>query len=243
MRSVVDDCKPHPPLPVLCELRDGGQQRLREQLDADDTVDRVQRRDDVQPHLRELVAQKLQEEGQQLLDGDRGAHERGEAHDGGGERSAHVLRRVGRQLAHARDDVRGHELAAEHLREARHLESDRRANLRLLVVNHAHEGREHLVLRLLRPDGGHELAEVLAHDVPHAPRAVVGERANDWQQRGLVLWDGEQRAHAYAVLDGEKPYRVLIIGRERFKERQPVCLEVLYLARGVDGGRQLPKIG
>ena len=50
-RHAVDHREAHAPLPVLGELFDGGQQRRREQLDAEQGVDRGQRADQVEAHL------------------------------------------------------------------------------------------------------------------------------------------------------------------------------------------------
>ena len=58
-RDALDDRHAHAPLPVLRELGDRGQQRVRELLDADDSGRLVQRRDEVEPYLREVVLQQL----------------------------------------------------------------------------------------------------------------------------------------------------------------------------------------
>ena len=66
-RHVLDDGEAHPPLGVLGQLDDGGQQRLRQLRDADHLVHAVQVRDDVQSHLGALVFQLGQEQGQEVL--------------------------------------------------------------------------------------------------------------------------------------------------------------------------------
>lgn len=55
----IDDCHADPPLPVLSELSDRWQQRVRELHDADDGGRRVQSRDDVQPHLRRGASREV----------------------------------------------------------------------------------------------------------------------------------------------------------------------------------------
>ena len=58
-RHVLDDGHAHAPLAVLGELGDRRQQRVRELVDADDGGGGVQRRDDVEADLREVVAKQL----------------------------------------------------------------------------------------------------------------------------------------------------------------------------------------
>ena len=67
-RHVLDDGEPDPPLGVLCQLDDGGEERLGELLDADDLVDAVEVGDDVEAHLGVLVLQLGEEQRQQVLD-------------------------------------------------------------------------------------------------------------------------------------------------------------------------------
>lgn len=53
-RHVFNDGQPHPPLGILSQLHNGGEQGLRELPDADHLVHAVQVGDDVQPYLRAL---------------------------------------------------------------------------------------------------------------------------------------------------------------------------------------------
>lgn len=103
--DVLDDGHAHAPLSVLCKLRDGWQQRLRQLLDSDDGGGGMQRGDDVEADLREIVIEELQEERQQLLHGRLAAHERSDTENDGGDGGAHVLRRVARELRR-RDQTR-----------------------------------------------------------------------------------------------------------------------------------------
>lgn len=68
-RDVLDDRKSHAPLPVGCELCDGGEERLGELLDADHGRDGVEGGDDVESDFGELVSEQLEEEGKEMLHG------------------------------------------------------------------------------------------------------------------------------------------------------------------------------
>merc|ERR1719362_1323737 len=78
---VLYDGQPHAPLGVLRELHNGGQKTLAELLDANNLVDAVQVRDDVQSHVGTLVLQLRQEERQQMLNGVILSKDGGETHD------------------------------------------------------------------------------------------------------------------------------------------------------------------
>lgn len=97
-RDVLDDGEADAPVAVLGELDDGREERLREEVDADDGVHLVELADDVQPDLRELVLEEEEEEREERVDRGVLAQHGRDAHDHPGERAAHVLARVAREL-------------------------------------------------------------------------------------------------------------------------------------------------
>lgn len=58
---VLNDCQPHSPLGILCQLHNGWQQRLGKLPDANHFVHAVQVGDDVQPDLRALWTRAMVE--------------------------------------------------------------------------------------------------------------------------------------------------------------------------------------
>lgn len=104
-RDVLDDGLPNAPLLVFGELDDGGQKSLREELDADDVVDDLELRDDVESDFGELVLEKLEEEGEEVFDSRVVAEEGRETRDLARERGADVLGSVGREVADAGHDA------------------------------------------------------------------------------------------------------------------------------------------
>lgn len=117
-RDVLDDGLPDAPLLVLGELDDGGQERLGQEFDPDHVVDDFELGDDVQPHFGELVLEQLEEQRQQVFDRRVLAEQRREARDLTPERGADVLRRVGREVADARHQLRQDHLAVDELGKA-----------------------------------------------------------------------------------------------------------------------------
>ena len=138
-RDVLDDGEAHAPLSVLRELGDGGEERLGEEVDADDRVERVQRGDEVEAHLGELVLEELQEEGEQLLDGHWLAHDGCKAHDDARQRGANMLRLVAADVAHARQHEALGQAGGQELGESGHLEGGCGAHLGLGVMHHTEE--------------------------------------------------------------------------------------------------------
>ena len=80
-RDVLDDCEPHAPLPVLGQLHDRGEQRLREGVDAHNLIHALQLGDNVESCLVVLVLQERQEERDKLLDRVALPEHGGEPHD------------------------------------------------------------------------------------------------------------------------------------------------------------------
>ena len=59
---VLDDGQPDPPLGVLCQLHDGGEERLAQLFDANDLVATIEVGDDVETNIWALVLELRQEE-------------------------------------------------------------------------------------------------------------------------------------------------------------------------------------
>jgi hypothetical protein len=70
-RNVFDDGQSNAPLLVFGELDNGGKEGLREQLDSDDVVDRLELGDNVQADIGELILEHLQEHWKKMCDGPR----------------------------------------------------------------------------------------------------------------------------------------------------------------------------
>lgn len=91
---MLDDGQPHPPLAVLGQVHDGGEKGLREELHPYDLVQGLQLGDDVETDVRGGVAEKLEEEGEEVRDGVLFPQERSQVVDSGGQGRAYVLAAV-----------------------------------------------------------------------------------------------------------------------------------------------------
>jgi len=137
--NVLDDGLTDTPLLVLGELHDGGQEGGREFLDADDcaargrvisrarscrgwrgsltVVDHLELADQVQPDLRKLVLQQLEEEGQEVFLGGLFAEQGSQPADLLGECGTDVLRSIRRQRSDTGEDSGEDDVAVNQLGE------------------------------------------------------------------------------------------------------------------------------
>lgn len=105
-------------------------------------IDLLELRDDVEAHVRELIFEQLEEERKEVLDGRVLAEERGQAGDLITERGANMLRRVGRQVAHARHQTGEDDLAVDELGEPGDLAGRGGPDLGLVVLEQVDVGHD-----------------------------------------------------------------------------------------------------
>ena len=67
--NILNDRQTDTPLLVFCQLDNGRQERLREELDSNNVVDLFQLGDDVEANIREVVLEHLQEHGKEMFGG------------------------------------------------------------------------------------------------------------------------------------------------------------------------------
>lgn len=231
---MLEDREPHAPVLVARELLDRRQQRLREQVDADDAVDLVELRDHVEAHVREGVLQQREEDGQQVVDRRLAPELRRELHRDARERGAHELAAVVRELLDARRDLRDDDRRREHLGEGRDLAGRRDAHLRLGVAQQLDERRREVGARGLGAERLAERDELLRDVVAHAPRLVGGELLHHGQQARAAAVGAERARERAARLDGEQAHAVLLVGGQVGEQRQELARRVLAL----DGARK-----
>lgn len=150
-RDVLDDGETHAPLAIEGELDDGRQEGLGEELDADELVDVVELGDDVETDLRKVVLEEDEEDVEEVLEGVFAAEDGSQSHDHGGERGAHLLRRVSGEVLDAGDDVRDNErIVWEQLAKIGHVLGGNRADLRFRVAQKGRKGAHNLRQENLR---------------------------------------------------------------------------------------------
>lgn len=96
--DVLNDGQSDAPLLILSELHNSGEEGLREEVDADNLVDKFELGDDVEADVGEFVLEHLEEHGKKVVDGLLLAKYWGKAADLRAKSSTDVLRAVGDQV-------------------------------------------------------------------------------------------------------------------------------------------------